>query len=429
MECYGGMGKANGLSPNESENELCLSNNDVVDENDLRKVELLSDEDGREYGYVTGLTAEDIMKKVFRSEEHAYEFFGRLGKCNGFGVRKGDYAKDEDGSVVRRRFFCNRAGLRDGKHYNRLDRKRCHRPETRTNCQALMSVYLDKGSSVWKVRKVILEHNHELIPTGMVHMIRSFRAISGSAKAHMDGMHTYGFPTSKILGYMAGIAGGYSSLGFTKKDAYNYMDRSKRAKVVDGDMNAAIVYLEGKAAADPMSMARYNLTEEGMLGNMFWADGPSRVDFQHFGDVVAFDSTYKKNKYNRPLVIFLGSNNHKQTTIFGFGLVLDETISSYKWMLENLLEVMCGKLPSVVVTDGDESMIAAVREVLPLATHRLCAWHLQKNVTSNSNEQMFRDVFAKWLYADMEVEEFECEWAQVAEQYGLLNKYWALQLY
>ncbi|KAL4392179.1 hypothetical protein AHAS_Ahas03G0319200 [Arachis hypogaea] len=145
------MGKANGLSPNESENELCLSNNDVVDENDLRKVELLSDEDGREYGYVTGLTAEDIMKKVFRSEEHAYEFFGRLGKCNGFGVRKGDYAKDEDGSVVRRRFFCNRAGLRDGKHYNRLDRKRCHRPETRTNCQALMSVYLDKGSSVWKV--------------------------------------------------------------------------------------------------------------------------------------------------------------------------------------------------------------------------------------------------------------------------------------
>ncbi|XP_016200085.1 protein FAR1-RELATED SEQUENCE 5-like [Arachis ipaensis] len=351
------------------------------------------------------------MKKVFQSEECAYEFYGRLGKCNGFGVRKGDYAKDEDGSVVRRRFFCNRAGLRDGKHYNRLDRKRCHRPETRTNCQALMSVYLDKGSSVWKVQKVILEHNHELIPMGMVHMIRSFRAISGSAKAHMDGMHMYGLPTSKILGYMAGIAGGYSSLGFTEKDAYNYMDRSKRAKVVDGDMNVAIVYLEGKAAADPMSMARYNLTEEGMLGNMFWADGPSRVDFQHFGDVVAFDSTYKKNKYNRPLVIFLGSNNHKQTTIFGFGLVLDETISSYKWMLENLLEVMCGKLSSVIVTDGDESMIATVREVLPRATHRLYAWHLQKNVTSNTNEQMFCDFFAKWLYADMEVEEFECEWA------------------
>ncbi|XP_015943195.1 protein FAR-RED ELONGATED HYPOCOTYL 3-like [Arachis duranensis] len=203
----------------------------------------------------------------------------------------------------------------------------------------------------------------------MVHMIRSFQAISGSAKAHMDGMHAYGLPTSKILGYMAGIAGGYSCLGFTKKDAYNYIDRSKHAKVVDGDMNAAIVYLEGKVAADPMSMARYNLTEE------------------------------------------------------------DETISSYKWMLENLLEVMCGNMPSIIVTDGDESMIAEVRKVFPWATHRLYAWHLQKNVTSNTNEQMFCDVFAKWLYAGMEVEEFEGEWAQVAEQYGLLNKYWALQLY
>ncbi|QHO02139.1 Protein FAR1-RELATED SEQUENCE [Arachis hypogaea] len=219
MESYGGMGKAKGLSPDGSENELCLSNNDVVDEDDLRKVKFLSDEDGREYGDVTGLSAEDIMKKVFRSEERAYEFYCWVGKCNGFGVRKGDYAKDEDGTVVRMRFFCNRAGLRDGKHYNRLDRKRFHRPETRTNCQALMSVYLDKGISVWKVRKVTLEHNHELIPRGMVHMIRSFWVILGSAKAHIDGMHAYRLPTSKILGYMAGIVGGYSSLGFTKKDA------------------------------------------------------------------------------------------------------------------------------------------------------------------------------------------------------------------
>ncbi|RYR64670.1 hypothetical protein Ahy_A03g010736 [Arachis hypogaea] len=260
MECYGGMGKANGLSPDESENELGLSNNDVVDEDDLRKVELLSDEDGREYEDVSGLSAEDIMKKVFQSEERAYEFYYRVGKCNGFGVCKGDYEKDEDGTVVRRRFFCNRAGLRDGKHYNRVDRKRCHRPETRTNCQALMSVYLDKGSSVWKVRKVIFEHNHELIPRGMVHMLRSFRAISGSAKAHMDEMHAYGLPTSKILGYMAGIAGGYSCLGFTKKDAYNYIDRSKRTKVVDGDMN--VEEFEGEWA---------QVAEQYGLLNKYWA--------------------------------------------------------------------------------------------------------------------------------------------------------------
>ncbi|XP_072073869.1 protein FAR1-RELATED SEQUENCE 4-like [Arachis hypogaea] len=169
-------------------------------------------------------------------------------------------------------------------------------------------------------------------------------------------------------------------------------------------------------------MARYNLTKEGMLANLFWADGMNGADYQHFGDVIAFDSTYKKNKYRRPLVIFSGANNHKQTTIFGFGLVLDKTIASYKWILENLLEVMCNKLPSVVVTDGDDAIIAAVTEVFPSATHRLCAWHLQKNVTSNGNEQMFRDLFSRWLYADMSIDEFEAEWAEAADEYGLHDK-------
>ncbi|XP_015939633.1 protein FAR1-RELATED SEQUENCE 5-like [Arachis duranensis] len=203
----------------------------------------------------------------------------------------------------------------------------------------------------------------------------------------------------------------------------------RRSKIADGDSNAAIVYLEGKAAADPMAMARYNLTEDGMLANMFWVDGISRVDYQYFGDVVAFDSTYKKNKYNRPLVIFSGSNNHKQTTIFGFGLVLNETITLYTWMLENLLEVMCNKPPSIVVTDGDDAMITAVKKVFPEATHRLCAWHLQKNVTSNGSEQMFREIFSKWLYVDMEVDKFEFQWDQAANEYDLHKKCWATQMY
>ncbi|XP_020964684.1 protein FAR1-RELATED SEQUENCE 5-like isoform X2 [Arachis ipaensis] len=400
-----------------------------ADEFDAEQLDPSGQNDVSDYGDVFGLTAAEIENKVFRMEERAYEFYMRFGKCHGFAVRKGDYGKDDDGNVIRRRFFCNRVGLRDEKHYNRLDRKRCHKPETRTNCQAKLSIYLDKESSNWKVRKVILEHNHELVARCMVHLIPKFRRVSGAAKDQLDGMQSYGLPTSKILGYMAGIAGGYSLLGFTKKDAYNYLDQTKHAKIADGDANSAIVYLEGKASVDPMAMARYNLTKEGMLANLFWADGMSRVDYQHFGDVIAFDSTYKKNKYRRPLVIFSGANNYKQTTIFGFGLVLDETIASYKWMLENFLEVMCNKLPSVVVTDGDDAIIAAVTEVFPSATHRLCAWHLQKNVTSNGNEKMFRDLFSRWLYADMSIDDFEAEWAEAADEYGLHDKLWAMQMY
>ncbi|RYR10472.1 hypothetical protein Ahy_B05g078913 isoform A [Arachis hypogaea] len=143
--------------------------------------------------------------------------------------------------------------------------------------------------------------------------------------------------------YMAGLAGGYLLVGFLK-DAYNYIDKQRCEQIVDGDVESTIAYLEGKAKADSMLMAQYNLTKDRMLANMFWADGGSRLDYQYFGDVLAFDSTYKKNKYNRPL------------------------------------------MPSVVVTNGDEAMREAVRVVFPRATHWLlvCKIELRKFRTDES---------------------------------------------
>ncbi|KAL4371424.1 hypothetical protein AHAS_Ahas06G0164400 [Arachis hypogaea] len=85
-----------------------------------------------------------------------------------------------------------------------------------------------------------------------------------------------------------------------------------------------------------------------------------KSDYQCFGDVLAFDTTYRKNKYRRPLVIFSGCNHHRQTCIFGFALVEDERTATYMWLLQNFLEVMLNKSPSVVVTDGDEAMKAAI---------------------------------------------------------------------
>ncbi|XP_025670923.1 protein FAR1-RELATED SEQUENCE 5-like [Arachis hypogaea] len=356
-------------------------------------------------------------------EMNAYE------RVNGFGVRKGDSSKDSDGNVVGYRFFCNKEGLREIKHYNRIDRQRGHKPKTRTGCKAMLSIYLEKSEHKWKVRKVLLDHNHELAPVGMSHLIRSHRKMTDAAKAHIDGMHAYGIGTSKILDHMAGKSGGYSLLGFLKKDAYNYADKMRRSRIADGDANATLVYLEGKPVVDPMYVAHYNLTKDERLGNMVWANGHSRSDFQCFGDVLAFDSTYRKNRYKRRVVIFSGSNNHKQTTIFGFGLLIDETVSSYTWMLQNLLEVMCQKKPCVVVINRDKAMIKAMKSVLPEASHRFCAWHVEKNVTLNVINERLRILFKRWLYMDMEVNEFEEDWAETIEEFGMHDSSWARHMH
>ena len=111
--------------------------------------------------------------------------------------------------------------------------------------------------------------------------------------------------------------GGYADLGFYKKDLHNHLDSKRRISVHDGDAYAALSYLLAKVDSDPLFLGIYSMTNYDKLKNLFLCDGDSRVDFDCFGDVVAFDSTYKRNKCNKPLVNFSGTNHHGKTCIFG----------------------------------------------------------------------------------------------------------------
>ncbi|XP_072064580.1 protein FAR1-RELATED SEQUENCE 5-like [Arachis hypogaea] len=236
-------------------------------------------------------------------------------------------------------------------------------------------------------------------------------------KAQVDSMHRHGLPPSKIMGLIAGQAGGYEFAGFTKKDLDNYIERNLRSKIIEGDVNATLNYLHGKAEDAPMMIVRHSLTDDDKLEHLFWADDLSRFDYQYFGDVLAFDSTYRKNKYNRPLVIFSGTNHHRQTCIFGFGLLADEQTKSYKWLLDNFSEAMMNKHPSLVITDGDNAMKSAIEEIFPNATHRLCAWYLYKNAVSHIKDLEFREKFKKCLYGKFECDEFEEYWHDMVESF------------
>ncbi|MED6191750.1 hypothetical protein PIB30_003553 [Stylosanthes scabra] len=97
----------------------------------------------------TGETSPMLMESAeFQGIEETYERYGPYSREKEFAVRKGDAVKDEQGNIVRKFFYCNRQGLREKRHYERVDRKRAHKAETRTNCKAKLVVYLDKGT--WK---------------------------------------------------------------------------------------------------------------------------------------------------------------------------------------------------------------------------------------------------------------------------------------
>ncbi|CAN0859354.1 Protein FAR1-RELATED SEQUENCE 5 [Linum grandiflorum] len=102
----------------------------------------------------------------------------------------------------------------------------------------------------------------------------------------------------------------------------------------------------------------------------------SRADYACFGELLLFDTTYKKNQYNLPLVIFAGINHHFASCVFGSALLTKEDEASYLWVLETLSTAMGNKTPNAILTDGDLAMFKAIKIVFPYATHRLCSWHL-----------------------------------------------------
>lgn len=117
---------------------------------------------------------------------------------------------------------------------------------------------------------------------------------------------------------------------------------------------------------------------------------------------MGFDATYKKNRYNKLLVIFSGMNNHRQTIVFAcvFG---DATEETYTWVLQQFLECMSGKKPLSIVTNGNRAMRQAITWIFPDSCHRLCSWHFIRNCTSNISNVNFVSAFKKCMFGDYEV--------------------------
>jgi zinc finger SWIM domain-containing protein 3 len=99
------------------------------------------------------------------------------------------------------------------------------------------------------------------------------------------------------------------------------------------------------------------MDDEQQITNIFWADAQMINDYGYFGDVITFDTTYKTNKDYRPLGVFVGLNNFRQTIVFGATLLYDETIPSFQWLFETFLKAMGGEKPKTILTDQDAAMV------------------------------------------------------------------------
>ncbi|XP_021714625.1 protein FAR1-RELATED SEQUENCE 5-like [Chenopodium quinoa] len=297
-------------------------------------------------------TFEDMQRLSFKDLQTCIDFYKMYAKCMGFGIRrKHTRLRKLDGHPTSQIIWCNREGFREAKHLLRPDRKRKEKPITRCGCTAMINFKWDHLKDSWYVKSFVAEHNHALIPMNQVYFERTFRDVSEADQIYMKSLID-GVKPSITMRNIARNAGGLRGVGFLKKDLYNACEKFKKEEIKDGDTETVLAYLLGKTASDPNFFLRYTRHPKNGIEKMFWCDGISQGDYKAFGSVIAFDTTYKVNAYQKPFVVIVGVNHHRKTMPFGVALVTNEKTDTYIWVLKRLKKDGGGVTPLLLSQMG-----------------------------------------------------------------------------
>ncbi len=169
----------------------------------------------------------------------------------------------------------------------------------------------------------------------------------------------------------------------------------------------------------------YQLDEDGHITLLFFAHPESLILLKQYSEVLLMDCTYKTNCFHMPLLDILGCTGLNHTFFTAFVFLSGETEEDYSCALKMLREVMNTReiaFPGVIVTDKDQGLMNAVRNIFPISKNLLCGWHINKNVLSYGRELKIyekeskdEDAFmTQWrvLVSSKTVEDYKKSWRE-----------------
>ena len=369
----------------------------------------------------------------FDNLDDVWQFWNEYGRRTGFGVRK-EYrnTSKNDKVITSAVYVCSKYGHR--REDKRILPDAQKRWKIKSECKVRLLVTLDRKKGKYIVKDFFENHNHSLESQNTVHMLRSYRKVDASHALAIDNAHDLGFTQRSIHDMMSKEAGGREKLGYTKEDQKRYL-RSKRERNMEyGELGNILKYFEKQKTKNLSFDYSLQLDEEEMVTNIFWVDDRMKVDYEVFGDVVVFDTTFGTNREGRPLGIFTGFNHHKEMVIFGAALMYDETICSFSWLFETFISVHGGKKPKTFFTDQDAAMASAIQMVLPDTKHGLCLWHIRQNALKHLSSHMkdrsgLLGDFMRCMYDCGDEIHFENEWLNMLEKHSMSDNDWLKRIY
>jgi len=87
--------------------------------------------------------------------------------------------------------------------------------------------------------------------------------------------------------------------------------------------------VQGKSKED--AYFNFKVDKESKFTSAIYLSKTMLLYSQYFLDLVIVDATYKRNRFNLPLINVIGVNNFGKNIMLAFGLLSNETLEGYIW--------------------------------------------------------------------------------------------------
>ncbi|XP_065866451.1 protein FAR1-RELATED SEQUENCE 4 [Euphorbia lathyris] len=371
---------------------------------------------------ITGSTIlEPRVNLEFESHETAYSFYKEYAKSVGFGTAKLSSRRSRaTKEFIDAKFSCIRYGNKQ-----QSDDAINPRPSPKIGCKASMHVKR-RPNGKWYIYSFVKEHNHELLPA-QAHFFRSHRDVDPlNSDARIR--------RRKHLTAVSKLFGAYHNVDCLDGFMRNQHDKGRSLILELSDAQTLLELFIHMQEENPKFFYAVDMNEDHKLRNLFWVDAKGIEDYNNFHDVVCFDTTYFTNKYKIPLVLFIGVNHHIQPTLLGCGLIADDTVYTFVWLMETWFLAMGELAPQVILTDQNNAIKTAIAAVFPQTRHQFCLWHILEKIPQQLEylspwHDSFMEKFNKCIFRSSTEGEFEKRWWKLLDKFSLREVEWVRSLY
>jgi len=202
----------------------------------------------------------------------------------------------------------------------------------------------------WVVAEHIADHNHELSKKyGEKKHWPSHHHLDKYTKDLIRMLRENNIGITKLYSIMGNFFGAMENVPTTKRCLKTLCQIINKEQAYD-DINKSLELFRQMMQKDPGFMYSVDSDEDDRIKTIMWTSTRSRLQYEHFGDVVMFDTTYKTNLYDMPFGLFVGVNNHFHSVLLAGVLMTDETHQTFEWVFNQFVAFMGGKPPQTILT-------------------------------------------------------------------------------